>query len=42
MTTPSAKLLVWAGERSAAIRIIGRANFTSSVDFRTLIDELRQ
>jgi anti-anti-sigma regulatory factor len=42
MSTPSAKLLVWAGERCAAIRIIGRANFTSSVDFRTLIDELRQ
>jgi anti-anti-sigma regulatory factor len=41
VTTPSAKLLVWAGERCAAIRIIGRANFTSSVDFRTLIDELR-
>jgi anti-sigma B factor antagonist len=42
MSTPSAKLLVWAGEQGACIRIIGRANFTSSVDFRTLINELRQ
>jgi anti-anti-sigma regulatory factor len=42
MTTPSARLLVWAGEQFACIRIIGRANFTSSIDFRTLVNELRQ
>ena len=42
MSTPSARLLVWAGERSACIRIIGRANFTSSIDFKTLVNELRQ
>jgi anti-sigma B factor antagonist len=42
MSTPSAKMLVWAGDHCAAIRIIGRANFTSSVDFKTLINELRQ
>jgi anti-anti-sigma regulatory factor len=42
MNTPSAKLLVWAGERSACIRIIGRANFTSSLDFKALVTELRQ
>jgi anti-anti-sigma regulatory factor len=42
MNTPSARLLVWAGEHCAAIRIIGRANFTSSVDFKALINELRQ
>ena len=30
------------GEQFACIRIIGRANFTSSVDFKTLVDELRQ
>jgi anti-anti-sigma regulatory factor len=35
-------MLVWAGEQCACIRIIGRANFTSSIDFRTLIDQLRQ
>jgi len=42
MSAPSARLLVWTGEQCACIRIIGRANFTSSVDFRTLINELRQ
>ena len=42
MTTPSAKLLVWAGERWAAIRIIGHANFASSIDFKTLISQLLQ
>ena len=42
MSTPSAKLLVWAGEHCAAIRIIGRANFTSSIDFKTVINQLRQ
>jgi anti-anti-sigma regulatory factor len=42
MNPPSAKLLVWAGEQCACIRIIGRANFTSSIDFKTLIDQFRQ
>jgi anti-anti-sigma regulatory factor len=42
MSTPSARLLVWAGERSACVRIIGRANFTSSIDFKALVSELRQ
>jgi anti-sigma B factor antagonist len=42
MNTPSARMLVWAGEQCACVRIIGRANFTSSVDFRALITELRQ
>jgi len=30
------------GEQFACIRIIGRANFTSSVDFKTLVNELRE
>jgi len=42
MSTPAAKLLVWASPGCTAIRIIGRANFASSVDFKTLITELRQ
>jgi anti-anti-sigma factor len=42
MNTPSAKMLVMVGEQSACIRIIGRANFTSSVDFKMLVDDLRQ
>jgi anti-sigma B factor antagonist len=35
-------MLVMVGEQFACIRIVGRANFTSSVDFKTLVDELRQ
>jgi anti-sigma B factor antagonist len=35
-------MLVMVGEQFACIRIIGRANFTSSVDFKSLVDELRQ
>jgi anti-sigma B factor antagonist len=42
MSTPSAKMLVREEADCACIRIIGRANFTSSVDFKTLVDELRQ
>ena len=42
MNMPSAKLLVMVDEQFACIRIIGRANFTSSVDFKALVDELRQ
>jgi len=42
MSTPAAKLLVLVGEKFACVRIIGRANFTSSIDFRSLINELCQ
>src|ERR1035438_2175954 len=42
MSAPSARMLVFAGEKCSCIRIIGRANFTSSVDFKSLINELRQ
>jgi anti-sigma B factor antagonist len=42
MNTPSAKLLVLVGEKFSCIKIIGRANFNSSVDFKTLVSELRQ
>ncbi len=31
-----------AGEQSACIRIVGHANFNSSIDFKTLLHELRQ
>ena len=41
MNTPSAKMQVMLDEQFACIRIIGRANFTSSVDFKTLVTELR-
>lgn len=42
MNSPSARLLVLAGEKFSCIKIVGRANFNSSIDFRTVIDELRQ
>ena len=42
MSTPPARLSVWAGEQAACIRIAGRANFTSSVDFKALVNELLQ
>src|SRR5215472_1795015 len=42
MNTPSASMFVLVGEQFACIKIIGRANFTSSIDFKTLIGELRQ
>jgi anti-anti-sigma regulatory factor len=42
MNTSSAKMLVMVGTRCACVRIIGRANFTSSIDLKTLVNELRQ
>jgi anti-sigma B factor antagonist len=42
VSAPSARLWVLAGEKFACIRIVGRANFTSSIDFNTLVAELRQ
>ena len=42
MSTPAAKLLVLVGEKFACIRIVGRANFTSSIDFRMLVNGLLQ
>jgi len=35
-------MLVSIGESSAVVQIAGRANFTSSVDFKTLLDQLLQ
>jgi anti-anti-sigma regulatory factor len=35
-------MLVLAGEEFACVKIVGRANFTSSIDFKTLVNELRQ
>lgn len=35
-------MMVRAEGDSACIRIIGRANFTSSVDFKTVVNELQQ
>src|SRR2546422_7575312 len=42
MKTPVSNLLVWVGDHNACIRISGRASFNSSVDFKTLINNLAQ
>jgi anti-anti-sigma factor len=42
MSTPSANLRVLVGKNFACVKIAGRANFTSSPDFKTLLAELSQ
>jgi anti-anti-sigma factor len=42
MATPSANLSVLVGKNFACVKIAGRANFTSSPDFKTLLAELMQ
>jgi anti-anti-sigma regulatory factor len=42
MSTTAAKMSVLVGDQFACIRIGGRANFSSSIDFRTLLSELIQ
>lgn len=42
MSTPSGQILVSVGETCACVKINGRANFNSSVDFGTLLNELLQ
>ena len=40
MSLPSVKMSVSVGEKCACVKISGRANFASSIDLRTLLDEL--
>lgn len=40
MNAPTAKLMVLVGERFACVKVAGRANFATSVDFKTLLTEL--
>jgi anti-anti-sigma factor len=42
MTTPAATLTVAILGSAVCVRIVGRANFTSSVGFKTLVNELAQ
>src|SRR2546421_8032017 len=42
MNTPSAKMSVLVGEKFCCVKIVGRANFNSSVDFKALVKELGQ
>src|SRR5204863_1915223 len=40
MSANAARMSVLVGDRFCCIKIAGRANFNSSVDFKTLINEL--
>jgi anti-sigma B factor antagonist len=42
MSTAPAKMWVFAGDKFACIKLSGRANFSSSIDFKTLVQELLQ
>jgi anti-anti-sigma regulatory factor len=42
MSTPSVNLSVLVGKNFACVKITGRANFSSSPDFKTLLTELMQ
>jgi anti-anti-sigma regulatory factor len=37
MITPTAKLMVLIGEQFACVKVVGRANFATSVDFKTVL-----
>jgi anti-sigma B factor antagonist len=40
MSMPSAKVSVFVGKKCVCVKISGRANFGSSIDFKTLLTEL--
>jgi anti-sigma B factor antagonist len=42
MSIPAAKLFVMVGDNYACLKIVGRATFTSSIDFRAVVNELRK
>jgi anti-anti-sigma regulatory factor len=42
MKTPESNLSVWIGDQAVWIRVVGRANFTCSVDFKALVNGLWQ
>ena len=42
VNAPSARMFVSVGEKCVCMRISGRANFASSIDFKTLLNELLQ
>lgn len=42
MSTPAASMSVLVGEQFACVKIVGRASFSSSLDFKTLLNELCQ
>jgi anti-sigma B factor antagonist len=42
MNSPAAQISVLAGKRFACVKIQGRANFTSSIDFNSLVTQLHE
>jgi anti-sigma B factor antagonist len=42
MHAPSARMSVLVGEKFCCVKIVGRANVNSSVDFKALVQQLRQ
>jgi anti-anti-sigma factor len=42
MSMMTGNLYVWEGEGTACVRVTGRANFTTSVDFKKLMQHLRK
>jgi anti-sigma B factor antagonist len=42
MSAPPGKMLVSVGKQCACVKITGRATFTSSIDLKTLVNELLQ
>lgn len=40
MNSPTANLMVLVGEQFACVKVAGRANFATSVDFKTVLTEL--
>ena len=42
MNRSSGNLLVWVGEQGVCVRVTGRANFTTSVDFKKLMQHFRE
>jgi anti-sigma B factor antagonist len=42
MSVTTGNLFVWVGDGMACVRVTGRANFTTSVDFKKLMQHLRE
>jgi anti-sigma B factor antagonist len=42
MNVTTSQLLVWEGEEAACVRVCGRANFATSVEFKRLMQHFRE
>ena len=41
-STPAANISIWVGDKLVCFKIVGRANFTSSADFKAAVNRLLQ